>query len=154
MARGLVVGGMKPRIYVVIRCRNSNRPCSIEYSIDLICVRDSTTPSSIRRSSSVSTVKTVKPTTAAPVVYTETCECHCCIRKATCTPEHIGYILYPTNKYEDSHCVSQCTKRFVDCPTNANIPGKIKTFYNSTPGIMSKNVFYISLLILLVHILT
>ncbi len=65
MGQGVTVGGQKSRIYVVMRCLNLIRPCSLRYSIDLICRSVTTTPTPI--STSASTTAPVNPPTVATV---------------------------------------------------------------------------------------
>ena len=148
MGSGVVVGGQKSQIYVVIKCRNSLNSCSLKYSIDLICA--SVTTTSTPKLTSASTAKPVQPSTVAPIGGGNTCECHCCKGSATCTSVLVGAILYNSNTCEVSNCARRCPTLFSACPTGGNQLGKIKTYCKTNTGITKKNVFYITLLSLFI----
>ena len=179
MGDGFVVGGRQPRIYVIIRCEEWSQPCSVRYTIDLVCTHVGTT--STAKSTSISTIKptsvsTIKPTsistiiptsistiiptsmsttkpvdpsTVTTVVFDNICECQCCKGSAVCNPVYVGIIFYGTSKCEASDCASQCAKQFSDCPVNRTEPGKIVTHCRNNAGIMLKSSFYVPVLVII-----
>ncbi len=169
MGGGFVVGARKPRIYVIIECKEWFQSCSVRYTISLVCRSVGTTSTFISTSTSTfisTSTSTFIPTststfistststsipvtlpTATAVVFNNTCECECCKGSATCQPAYAGTIFYGIRKCDASDCASQCAKQFSNCPSSRDEPGKIVTRCINNAGITLKTAFYIPLLI-------
>ncbi|CAF1267630.1 unnamed protein product [Adineta steineri] len=120
------VGGVKSQIYVVIRCKELTRSCSLRYSIGLTCMPIATT--STPKSIPPSTVKPVDPSTVTtvtasakpvtsilPVVTPNWCVgifnvVHRCDTRTCCCPSGQATLSRTNNNYLRVQCefVGQC----------------------------------------------
>lgn len=173
MGDGFVVGGQKPRIYVIIQCKQWFQSCPIQYTIDIICTKIGTTSTSTPATrstitaastttttavtrSTISTVWTTTTTstsvtvpTATAVVINNTCECDCCKGSTECKPTYVGTIFYGSNKCQVSDCTNQCARQFSNCPSSRDEPGNIAARCINNTGITIKTTFYIPFLIII-----
>lgn len=165
MGSRFLVGGVKPRIYVIIECEEWSKSCSVDYNINLVCASVGTTSTSTSATRSTSTPPTrstftrvstttststpVTVPTATAVMINNTCECDCCKGSETCQAAYVGTIFYGTGKCETSDCTSKCAKQFSTCPSSRDEAGKIVAHCINNAGITLKTALYIPLLIII-----
>jgi hypothetical protein len=117
MGSGSNVGGQKSRIYVVMRCRNGLKPCSLRYSIRLIC--RSVAATSTSKSTPAPTAKTIttggQTTTSLLPLATPNWVgvfniAHRCDTRTCCCPSKQATLSRTTNNYLQVKCqfVGQC----------------------------------------------
>lgn len=155
MGDGFTVGGLKPRIYVIIECEQWSKPCPIRHTINLGCrsVGTTSTPATrstfTRVSTTTSTSTPVSVPTATAIMVNNTCECDCCKGSATCQVAYVGTIFYGIGRCEASDCASKCAKQFSNCPSSRDEAGKIVPRCINNAGVTLKTALYIQLLIII-----
>ncbi|CAF0967507.1 unnamed protein product [Adineta steineri] len=113
---GFNVGGVKSQIYVVIRCKELLRSCSLHYSISLICIPiTATSTARSTPSSTVTVITSVKPVTSLSPVATPNWVgifnmANRCDTKTCCCPSGQASLSRANNNYLRVQCgfVGQC----------------------------------------------